>query len=140
MCSRPIVDPFLVTNWPIVNAFSEGQNEPKQSKRTESPVQHPARSGTNFGKRHVRSFLPLEDLYRGGGDFGRGEFRGENFAVKKSGEIFPLAKVSTVNSDMRSGVPSREKGPGMFLFATCSGCACNFQLCLLVQCLSNPVV
>ena len=26
---------------------------------------------------------------QGGGDFGRGEFRGENFAVKKSGEIFP---------------------------------------------------
>ena len=31
-------------------------------------------------------------LQGGGGDFGRGEFRGENFAVKKSGEIFPLAK------------------------------------------------
>ena len=28
-----------------------------------------------------------------GGFFRRGEFRGENFAVKKSGEIFPLAKV-----------------------------------------------
>ena len=28
----------------------------------------------------------------GGGIFGRGEFRGENFTVKKSGEIFPLAK------------------------------------------------
>ena len=27
-----------------------------------------------------------------GGDFGRGEFRGEIFAVKKSGKIFPLAK------------------------------------------------
>ena len=25
----------------------------------------------------------------GGGDFGRGEFRGENIAVKKSGENFP---------------------------------------------------
>ena len=30
----------------------------------------------------------------GGGEFGRGEFRGENFAVKKSGEIFPPAKFS----------------------------------------------
>ena len=27
---------------------------------------------------------------QGGGDFARGEFRGENFAVKKGGEIFPL--------------------------------------------------
>ena len=29
---------------------------------------------------------------QGGGGFGRGEFRGENFAVKKSGETFPLSK------------------------------------------------
>ena len=27
--------------------------------------------------------------YRGGENFARGEFRGENFAVKKGGEIFP---------------------------------------------------
>ena len=35
------------------------------------------------------SFSRLEDEYRGGGNFARGEFRGENFAVKKGGEIFP---------------------------------------------------
>ena len=66
--------------------------------------------------------------YRGGGISG-----GENFA----GKISPLTKVakflqvSTVNSDMRSGVPSKEKGPGMFLFATCSGCARNALECLV---------
>ena len=32
--------------------------------------------------------------YRGGETFGRGEFRGAYFAVKKSGEISPPAKVS----------------------------------------------
>ena len=44
------------------------------------------------GHRH----LPQKDMalkalknYRGGGNFARGEFRGENFAVKKGGEIFP---------------------------------------------------
>ena len=34
-------------------------------------------------------FSKAEILYRGGGNFARGEFRGENFAVKKGGEIFP---------------------------------------------------
>ena len=64
---------------------------------------------------------------------GGGISGGENFA----GKISPLTKVakflqvSTVNSDMRSGVPSREKGPGMFLFATCSGCARNALECLV---------
>ena len=36
----------------------------------------------------------LDRLQGGGGGFGRGEFHGENFAVKKSGEISPLAKFS----------------------------------------------
>ena len=41
---------------------------------------------------------------RGGGDFGRGEFRGENFAVMKSGEIFPLAKfLQRVTGESRGG-------------------------------------
>ena len=32
---------------------------------------------------------PWPCLYTGGGNFARGEFRGENFAGKKGGEIFP---------------------------------------------------
>ena len=30
-----------------------------------------------------------QKILQGGGDFARGEFRGENFAVKKGDEIFP---------------------------------------------------
>ena len=52
-------------------------------------------------------FMPDgDDAYRGGGNSGRGQVDGENFAIKKSGEVSPPANVSrrvtnnfTANSD-----------------------------------------
>ena len=74
---------------------------------------------------------------QGGGDFGGGEFRGENFAVKKSGEIFPLAKflqrVTGEYCEFRHAQCCTKQREGtrdvFFFFATCGGCARNALEC-----------
>ena len=53
---------------------------------------------------HRHLHMVTEHIYNtllvqgGGGDFGRGEFRGENFAVKKSGEIFAACELRAQSS------------------------------------------
>ena len=46
-------------------------------------------AGFFFPREKVKQLFAWATIYRGGGNFARGEFRGENFAVKKGGEIFP---------------------------------------------------
>ena len=55
----------------------------------------------------------FEPLQGGGGDFrGRGEFRGENFAVKKGGEIFPWSNfgVTVPSFTTAAGIVFPEQG------------------------------
>ena len=79
--------------------------------------------------------LPLSRTGGGGGISGGENFAGKISPLRKVAKFSPcrnscsVRQVSTMNSDMRSGVPRREKGPGMFLFATCSGCARNALEC-----------
>ena len=70
-----------------------------------------------------------------GGDFGKGEFRGENFAVKKSGQIFPLSKfLQRVTGEYckfrhAQRCTKQKEGTRDLLFATCNGCARNALEC-----------
>ena len=78
--------------------------------------------GGSFGERSVRSRgigvrrccmeSPSTAVQGGGGNFARGEFRGENFAVKKGGEIFPWRNfgVTVPSFTTAAGIVLSEQG------------------------------
>ena len=59
--------------------------------------------------------------YRGGENFARGEFRGENFAVKKGGEIFPWRNfgVTVPSFTTAAGIVFREQGQAQLRTRLC---------------------
>ena len=79
---RPTADstaqPLAVTAKPL------GVNRHRQLSSTK-PAQNPG----NTCRNEFPKVFGGGKAYRGGGNFARGEFRGENFAVKEGGEIFP---------------------------------------------------
>ena len=62
-------------------------------------------------------FCTTPTRYRGGENFARGEFRGENFAVKKGGEIFPWRNfgVTVPSFTTAAGIVFREQGQAQLL-------------------------
>ena len=60
-------------------------------------------------------------IYRGGGNFARGEFCGENFAVKKGGEIFPWRNfgVTVPSFTTAAGIVFPEQGQAQLRTRLC---------------------
>ena len=69
----------------------------------------------------ARACMRVQLPYRGGGNFARGEFRGENFAVKKGGEIFPWRNfgVTVPSFTTAAGIVFREQGQAQLRTRLC---------------------